>query len=46
MKKKMYIQPEVQTDSVVLSSMILVGSPAAGGNGAGKINPIPTDEQW
>lgn len=46
MKKKMYIQPEVQTEAVVLTSMILTGSPA-GGSGAGKINTgIPTDEQW
>lgn len=47
MTKKFYNQPRVQITHIVLESIILAGSAAAGGSGAGKINTgIPTDDQW
>lgn len=45
--KKLYNQPEVQVAHIALESMVLAGSPEpAPGSGAGKINGIPTDDQW
>lgn len=45
--KKLYNQPEVQITHIVLESIILAGSAAAGGSGAGKLNTgVGTDDQW
>ena len=46
MEKKYYNHPvSVQTD-IVLSSIVLAGSPVAG-DGSGKLNTgISTDDQW
>ena len=45
--KKLYNQPEVQITHIVLESIILAGSAAAGGSGAGKLNTgVDTDDQW
>lgn len=45
MKKKMYIQPTVETEQVKLSSLVLAGSPAGlpiSGGGGGTPDPIPS----
>ena len=45
--KKLYNQPEVQITHIVLESIILAGSAAAGGSGAGKLNTgIETNDPW
>ncbi len=45
--KKLYNQPEVQITHIVLESIILAGSAAAGGSGAGKLNTgVGTDDPW
>ena len=43
---KNYLKPEVQVTDITLSSMILAGSGVGSSSGAGKLNDIPTDEQW
>ena len=45
--KQLYNQPEVQITHIVLESIILAGSAAAGGSGAGKLNTgVGTDDPW
>ena len=45
--KKLYNQPEVQITHIVLESIILAGSAAAVGSGAGKLNTgVGTDDPW
>ncbi len=45
--KKLYNQPEVQITHIVLESIILAGSAAASGSGAGKLNTgVETNDPW
>jgi hypothetical protein len=45
MTKKLYYQPEIQIASIELGAVVLAGS-VIDNSGAGKVNPIPTNDQW
>jgi hypothetical protein len=44
--KKLYNQPEVNVAQINTMSIICASAAPIGGSGAGKLNTIPTDEQW
>ena len=47
MTKKIYNQPEVQIATIQLGAVVLAGSAAPGGSGAGKLNTgVQTDDPW
>ena len=47
MTKKIYNQPEVQIATIQLGAVVLAGSAASGGSGAGKLNTgIETNDPW
>lgn len=47
MTKKIYNQPEVQIATIQSGAVVLAGSAAPGGSGAGKLNTgIETNDPW
>lgn len=46
MTKKVYNQPVSEVSAITGMYLMQSVSAAGGGSGAGKVNTIPTDEQW